>query len=1129
MDATPTRIHLCGQLRFALGEEDRAAVLRGRQGRMSFAFLVLNRHRPVRRDELVEALWSDDGAPPSEAALAPVLSRLRKAVAPGTVEGRDGVTLALPEPAWVDVEVAAAALTAARAALAEGRHEDAAAAAREAAELVAAGLLPGLGDAPWLTDARSAIDDLRVEALEVAACAGLAAGALPQAEADARAAVALAPFRESARAALIRALAARGNVAEAVRAYEELRTLLRDELGTVPGPELMALHGELVAAEPPPAPTLAPASAAPAASPRPVPSATPDLVERERELERIAAAADALAAGRGGLVLFEGPAGIGKSRLLSELRDRALAAGAGALEARATTLEREYGFGVVRQLFEVVGPDHPALADAPGARAILGHAAAGAAGEGLFAAFHGLHHLVGQLARERPLLLSVDDLQWSDTESLRFCAYLARRLSRLPVLLAATIRTGEPDADEGLLAELAVDPDARVLEPQPLTPTATARLVRARLGDDADTAFTAACHTVTAGNPLLLRQLLNALESEGVTPDADHAAAVEAIGPRAVARTVLLRLARLPTDAIGVARAVAILGENPGLPAIAALADIAEPQAADAIAILDRAEILRGDAPLGFVHPLVRDAVYEELPAARRALEHARAARVLADLGAAPEAVAAQLLRAPERGDAWTVERLCRAAEVALERGAPVPARVYLERALAEPPEVPLRGPLALELGRVASYVHGPAAVSALRRALAEVTDPIDRAHAVHMLAAILVFVEGASEAAVLVREARDTLPEPERDLRDGLTAVRLACANFGASEVDPSELSVLEQVARGPRGQGPGSRELTAMAALITAVITGPSDIAARLGREVLADDVMLRGEPGLFTPCGAIAIALVDPAEAARTWERVAAFSSRRGSLLDALASLLWGGLNLMWLGDLRGAAESQERSHEGEKLFGTAVSGDMGYTPGILAMIAVARGRLDEAERGLWLTGEHRGDSDGTRFWLFGKAELALARGRFDEAIAIADAVAPGRPPTTNPIWAPWRSLKARGLAGIGRHDEARALAAQELEIARAYGSPWGTGRALRGLGELSEGAEAVARLREATALLDGTTAGLERARAWAALARATGEDAARATAIELTRAVGAEGLEAELASGAPGAAGPRGAQA
>jgi DNA-binding SARP family transcriptional activator len=1112
MDPVPTRIHLCGQLRFELDGERREGALRGRQGRMLFTFLVLNRRRPVRRDELIEALWPDGGAPPSDAALAPVLSRLRKVIAPGTIEGREGVTLALPEPVWIDAEAAEAALAAARAALTTNNAAEAVAAARQAADLTEAGLLPGV-EAPWLDDARTATEDLRVEALEVAAAAATALGAaeLPRAEADARAAVLAAPFRESARAALIRALVARGNTAEAVRAYEEIRTLLREELGTAPGPELMALYSELIDGPSAPAPLAPPPASAP--------SATPELVERERELDRIAAAANALAAGRGGLLLLEGPAGIGKTRLLAELRERALAAGAAVLEARATTLEREYGFGVARQLFEAVGPYDPAVRDAPGARAVLGHTASGAAaGEGLFAAFHGLHHVVSQLSRDRPLLLCVDDLQWSDTESLRFAAYLARRLQRLPVLLAATVRTGEPDVDEELLAELASDPAAGVLQPQPLTPAASAQLVRTRLGAHADDAFAAACHTVTGGNPLLLGQLLSALEDEGIVPDAEHAAAVEAIGPRAVARTVLLRLARLPADTVAVARAVAILGENPTLPALAALATIPEAKAADAIAVLDRTEILRAtEQALGFVHPLVRDAVYNELPATRRGLEHGRAARVLADFGAAPEAVAAQLLRAPERGDPWTVQRLRAAADVALARGAPGPARVYLERALAEPPEAERRGPLALELGRVASYIHGPAAVTALRHALADLTDPLERAHATHALARMLMFVDGAPEAAALAEATRAALPESEQDLRDGLLAVYLVCAFFGA--VDPSELRRLEPVIAGPRGQGPGSRELTAMAALTPAVVLGPSEVAADLGREALADDVLLHGEPGLFSPGATIAISLVDPDEAARSWEHVAAFSARRGSLLDALATLLWGGLNLMWKGDLVAAAESQERSHEGEVLFGSAVSADMGYTPGIWAMVWVERGDLDQAERALRITGEHGGPSDGARFWMHGAAEIALARGRWDEAIAISERLEPARPPQTNPIWAPWRSIRARALAGLGRADEARALAAEELELARHYGAAWGIGRALRQLGELETGNAALAHLREAVALLDGTSARLERAKAHAALAFALGDaddgPAVRATALELARACGADGLAARLA--------------
>ena len=1118
MDGPATRIDLCGQLRLELLGERREAQLRGRQGRMLFAFLVLNRRRPVRRDELVEALWADErGAPPSEAALAPLLSRLRRAVAPGTVEGRDSVALQLPGPVLVDVEAAVAALAAAREALAGGRPADAVATAHEAAALTEAGLLPGL-DARWIDEWRMQAVDLRVESLELAAGAGLELGAaaLPRAEGDARAAVAAAPYRESARAVLIRALAARGNVAEALRAYEEVRALLRDELGTAPGPELMALHRELVGAAP--APADAPA-APPVAAALPVGApAADDLVEREDELDRIAAAAHALAAGRGGLLLLEGPAGIGKTRLLAELRDRAQAAGAGVLDARATTLEREYGFGVARQLFEAVGPEHPAVAEAPGARAVLGHAGSGAAGEGLFAAFHGLHHVVAQLARDRPLLLSIDDLQWSDTESLRFAAYLAGRLQRLPVLLAATIRTGEPGVDDDLLAELAGDPSAHVLQPQPLTVAASMQLVRLRLGEAADEAFAAACHTVTAGNPLLLRQLLTALEAEGVVPDAAHAAAVEAIGPRAVARTVLLRLARLPTGTVAVARAVAVLGENPALPAIAALAATPEATAADAIDVLDRAEILRSEGPLGFVHPLVRDAVYNELPAARRALEHARAARVLAEMGAAPEAVAAQLLRAPERGDPWTVARLREAAVVALEHGAPQQARVYLERALAEPPQRDELGPVALELGRAAGYLHGPGAVAPLRRALAELTEPAQRGEAAMTLCTTLMFVDdGPEEAIALATAMRAELPPELADVRDGLQAIRMVGAFFGA--VDQGELAALEDVVRGPRGEGPGARCLTAMAALATAV-RGPSELAAALGREALAGDVLQAGDPGLFLPGAIIAVALVDPAEGRRYWDHAAAFAARRGSLLDAIAELLWGGLNAIWMGDLPAATRALGECHEGEKLFGSSLSRDMGYTPGMLAQAWVERGDVDAAEAALRLTGEHVGDSDGTRFWLTGCAEVALARGRHAEAVAISERLEVGRPPDVHPVWAPWRSLRARGLAALGQPEPARALLAEELELLRRAGSPWGVGRGLRQAGEL-DGADGLRMLREAVAVLEGTSARLELAKAYAALAAAaSGDEAGRArvAGLEVARACGAEGL-AERLSAAP----------
>jgi DNA-binding SARP family transcriptional activator len=245
------RIQLCGELVVELGGRRRENALRGRQGRLGFAYLLLHRHRPIRRDELVAALWPEDRAPPREQALAPVLSRIRSAIAPAVLEGRDSVQLRLPEPAWIDVEVALAELVAARHASEQHDAPKALRSARTATDLLGGGLLPA-HEADWLDAERERVADLRVEALELAARAAIRVGgaALPQAELDARRAVSEAPFRESARAALISVLAARGNSAEALRAYEDIRELLMEELGTVPGSELMTLHTSLLTGAP---------------------------------------------------------------------------------------------------------------------------------------------------------------------------------------------------------------------------------------------------------------------------------------------------------------------------------------------------------------------------------------------------------------------------------------------------------------------------------------------------------------------------------------------------------------------------------------------------------------------------------------------------------------------------------------------------------------------------------------------------------------------------------------------------------------------------------------------------------------------------------------------------------------
>lgn len=242
-----TRIQLCGRLVVRLDGRRVEGDLPGRQGRLLFAYLAANRARTVEREELAEAVWPANPPEAADTALAALLSKLRRTLGADRVEGKTGLRLALPPDAWVDLEAAGVGVHRAESAVALGEWTRAWAPARTALNVATRGFLPG-EEAPWIDERRRWLEDVRLRALECIAAAGLAMRGteLAAAERSSRALVELAPFRESGYRFLMEAMAARDNVAEALRVYDRLRRLLRDELGVAPGAAAQDLHRRLL-------------------------------------------------------------------------------------------------------------------------------------------------------------------------------------------------------------------------------------------------------------------------------------------------------------------------------------------------------------------------------------------------------------------------------------------------------------------------------------------------------------------------------------------------------------------------------------------------------------------------------------------------------------------------------------------------------------------------------------------------------------------------------------------------------------------------------------------------------------------------------------------------------------------
>lgn len=825
--------------------------------------------------------------------------------------------------------------------------------------------------------------------------------------------------------------------------------------------------------------------------------------------------------------MVTGESGVGKSSLLRATVDYARGAGFTVAPATGAPLESEFAFGVVRQIFESLLPptghdERENLLRGTGhaARSVLGDH--GFTGDHsihvVFEIMHGLHQLVSNLATRTPLFLVVDDAHLADGPSMRFLAYLAKRLMSMPIVIALCTTEGEQRVDEVSLQDLATS--AHHIDLDGLDLPAVELLLRTTTSIRTSAKLVAACHQVTGGNPFLLQLLLWELRRQDGTFPAEIAVGdVLALGSARLAERLHSRLRAYP-DAERLAQAVAILGDNAPCSHVRAFTRLDRQAIAEAADTLVRFRIFRNTHPVAFAHSLVRNTVLTYMSVGTRIAGHDRAARLLHEAHAPDDQVAAQLLNGGMAVATWALDTLRRTARRATAHGAPDVAATYLRHAVSQPLPADVRAEVLFELGNAELAFDRVAGIARLRTALAETTDSRLAARVVLSLIPRLYDAESTRETVSMADQVSGRLGPEDLDLAWRLRCVAYICVFNDMATVAGARARFERLCADMPDNPQLRLARQTIMAGR-QMLECGARDDVVRYAGEVFANPGLSMFErPHIY---GLLALIHADELELV---EQLCRDTDQRvrdsGYLRPAAIALMVRGLTTSITGNSAAAVEFLRSSLALFDEWDTAHHDpDAPHCVARLVEVLVIRGQFDEARQVL-----ARRALLGALPTLFQYNFVLLSRGRLriaagDMSGGLGDLLECGRRlnawGVTNPAMFPWRSEAAHACLRLGDLEQARQLASSELESARDWGTARSIGTALHALAMAGDVEPAHQLLTDTVEILEQSPSRYQLASALAdlaALSRQRDEPAAAQAqllrAAELARQYGARPL-------------------